>query len=206
MPFAHRVWKGRGTGEGGRGEHPVQQQMGAAHPVPWEASSVDRGCHGGGDGRTQGARRDHPEEGTGWSTPASAFCPLCFSPLPISWMHLGSREPRACSDECTGQPGELGGRMGSRVGLQGLSAPCQHQPQQSLLSAHTHVLEWTSCRHLWRLGAHTDLVKPSTSFPRPCLIQNVPNRRAGFLLMPSLFQDGAPGNTPIFSCLESIKP
>lgn len=49
------------------------------------------------------------------------------------------------------------------------------------------------------LGAQADLVKPSTPFPRPCLLQNVPNRGADFsLLMPFPFQDGAPGNTLIF--------
>ena len=155
--------------------------------------------HRGPAGTTRGGHRP--------VNPSLRLLSSVFSRLPISWTHVGSREPRACGDECTGQPGELGGGMGSREGLQGLSAPCQHQPRQSLLSAHTHVLEWTSCRHLWGLGAHIDLAKPSTSFPRPCLLQNVPNRRAGFsLLMPSPFQDGAPGNTPIFSCLESIKP
>ena len=71
---------------------PVQQQMGAAHPVPWEASPVDRGCHGGGDGRTQGARRDHQRRAQA-SQPQPQTSVLCV--FPSSHQLDARREQRA---------------------------------------------------------------------------------------------------------------
>lgn len=92
---------------------PVQQQRGAT-PVPWEASPADRGCHSGGDGRAQGpagttqgsAENSQPHLGLLSSVPVH---------LPFSWTRLGSRGPRARGDEHAGQPGDTGGRRGSRV-------------------------------------------------------------------------------------------
>ena len=188
----------RGTAEGGKGEHPGPAAEGGYPPLcpgrpPLQTEAATVGVMAGPRGR-QG-----PPRGVQTTvSPTSAFCPPCLSTCPSAGRAWGAegRGPAVTSTQVS-----LGARAVGWGAGRDSSASLLH------LSVSPAVAALRSCaparvdtvRTRMGLGAQADLIKPSTSFPSPCLLQNVPNRGAGLsLLMPSPFQDGAPGNTRIF--------
>lgn len=173
----------------------VQQQRGLPTPVPWEPPlqtepATVRVMAGprGPQGPPRGAQRT--------VNTTSAFCPPCLPTCPSAGRTWGAegQGPAVMSAQVS---------LGTRVAGWGAGRVSRASPLH--LGVSLAAAAFCSPVHArmdavqTRLGAQADLVKPSTRFPRPCLLQNVPYRGAGFsLLMPSPFQDGAPGNIPIF--------
>ena len=131
-------------------------------------------------------------------SPTSACCPPCLSTCPSAGHAWGAegRGPAVTSTQVS-----LGTRAaGGGAGRDSSASPLHLSVRPAVAAFRSPArARVDTVRTRVGLGAQADLVKPSTSFPSPCRLQNVPNRGAGLsLLMPSPFQDGAPGNTRIF--------